>query len=108
MSSAYLFRRINAEDGLPTILYDEVDALFGGKSQTAEEIRALLNAGHRRGAMVGRCVVHGKTVKTGGVACILRRRIGGARLLAGHANEPQRHHPHETASPERTGRAVPT
>jgi hypothetical protein len=64
MSSAYLFRRINSEDGLPTILYDEVDALFGGKSQTAEEIRALLNAGHRRGAMVGRCVVHGKTVKT--------------------------------------------
>jgi uncharacterized protein DUF3631 len=64
MSSAYLFRRINSEDGLPTILYDEVDALFGGKSQTAEEIRALLNAGHRRGAMVGRCVVHGKTVTT--------------------------------------------
>jgi Protein of unknown function (DUF3631) len=64
MSSAYLFRRIGAGTGLPTILYDEVDALFGGKSQTAEEIRALLNSGHRRGAVVGRCVVHGKTIKT--------------------------------------------
>jgi hypothetical protein len=64
MSSAYLFRRINSKDGLPTILYDEVDALFSGKSQTAEEIRALLNAGHRRGAMVGRCVVQGKHVRT--------------------------------------------
>src|SRR5262249_27635611 len=26
--------------------------------------RGLLNAGHRRGAVAGRCVVHGKTVKT--------------------------------------------
>jgi hypothetical protein len=41
-----------------------VDALFTGKSQTAEEIRQLLNAGHRRGATVGRCVVRGKTVTT--------------------------------------------
>jgi hypothetical protein len=63
MSSAYLFRRVGA-DTLPTILFDEVDALFGVKSQAAEEIRALLNAGHRRGAIVGRCVVKGKTVTT--------------------------------------------
>jgi Protein of unknown function (DUF3631) len=64
MSPAYLFRRIAAEIGLPTLLIDEVDALFNGKSQAAEEIRGLLNAGHRRGAMVGRCVVHGKTIST--------------------------------------------
>jgi hypothetical protein len=64
MSSAYLFRRIGAEVGMPTLLMDEVDALFNGKSQAAEEIRGLLNAGYRRGAMVGRCVVVGKTVET--------------------------------------------
>jgi Protein of unknown function (DUF3631) len=64
MSPAYVFRRIGAEIGLPTLLIDEVDALFTGKSQAGEEIRALLNAGHRRGAMVGRCVIHGKTVTT--------------------------------------------
>src|SRR5262249_256110 len=64
VSPAYLFRRINSEDGLPTILYDEIDALFGGKGQAAEEIRALLNAGHRRGATVGRCVITGKTTAT--------------------------------------------
>src|SRR5262249_37214054 len=29
-----------------------------------EEIRALLNAGHRKGAVAGRCVAHGKTVTT--------------------------------------------
>jgi hypothetical protein len=64
MSPAYLFRRIGADIGLPTLLVDEIDALFNGKSQSAEEIRGLLNAGHRRGAMVGRCVIHGKTVTT--------------------------------------------
>jgi Protein of unknown function (DUF3631) len=64
MSPAYLFRRIGAEVGMPTLLVDEIDALFNGKSQSAEEIRGLLNAGHRRGAMVGRCVIHGKTVTT--------------------------------------------
>jgi hypothetical protein len=64
MSPAYLFRRIGADVGLPTLLVDEVDALFNGKSQSAEEIRGLLNAGHRRGAMVGRCVIQGKTITT--------------------------------------------
>jgi hypothetical protein len=64
MSSAYLFRRIGAEIGMPTLLMDEVDALFNGKNQAAEEIRGLLNAGYRRGAMVGRCVIVGKTVET--------------------------------------------
>ena len=62
MSPAYLFRRIGADVGLPTLLVDEVDALFNGKGQSAEEIRGLLNAGHRRGAMVGRCVIQGKTI----------------------------------------------
>jgi hypothetical protein len=64
MSPAYLFRRIGADVGLPTLLIDEIDALFTGKSQSAEEIRGLLNAGHRRGAMVGRCVIHGNMVTT--------------------------------------------
>jgi hypothetical protein len=64
MSSAYLFRRIGADAGMPTLLMDEVDALFNGKSQAAEEIRGLLNAGYRRGALVGRCVIVGKTVET--------------------------------------------
>jgi len=64
MTSAYLFRRIGADAGMPTLLMDEVDALFNGKSQAAEEIRGLLNAGYRRGAVVGRCVIVGKTVET--------------------------------------------
>ena len=56
---AYLFRKVSDPDGLPTILYDEIDTLFGPRAKDNEEIRGMLNAGHRRGAMAGRCVVHG-------------------------------------------------
>lgn len=61
---AYLFRKISAPEGLPTILFDEIDTLFGPKAKENEEIRGVLNAGHRRGAMAGRCVVRGKAVET--------------------------------------------
>jgi hypothetical protein len=64
VSPAYLFRKVGAGEGLPTVLFDEIDTVFGPKAKENEEIRALLNAGHRRDAVVGRCVVHGKTVKT--------------------------------------------
>ncbi len=61
---AYLFRKVSDPDGLPTILFDEIDTLFGPKAKDNEEIRGVLNAGHRRGAMAGRCVVKGKTIET--------------------------------------------
>jgi hypothetical protein len=64
VTPAYLFRKVAAEEGAPTILYDEIDAVFGPKAKDNEEIRALLNAGHRRGAVAGRCVVRGKRVET--------------------------------------------
>src|SRR5262245_25287785 len=64
VSPAFLFRRIGDDGAKPTVLFDEVDALFGPKAREHEDVRALLNAGHRRGATVGRCVVHGKKVRT--------------------------------------------
>jgi hypothetical protein len=64
-SSAYIFRKIGGDDqGIPTILFDEIDAIFGDKAGEHEDLRALINAGHRRGAFVGRCVTIGKTVTT--------------------------------------------
>jgi len=64
VTPAYLFRKVgDEENGLPTILYDEIDTIFGPKAKENEEIRGLLNAGHRRGAVTGRCVVHGKRVE---------------------------------------------
>jgi hypothetical protein len=61
---AYLFRKVSDEAGLPTILYDEIDTVFGPKAKDNEDIRGMLNAGHRRGAVAGRCVTKGKTVVT--------------------------------------------
>jgi hypothetical protein len=64
VTPAYLFRKVGDAAGLPTILYDEIDTVFGPKAKDNEEIRGLLNAGHRRGAVAGRCVVKGKIVET--------------------------------------------
>jgi hypothetical protein len=57
ISDAALFRLI--DEGRPTILLDEADAIFGPKSDR-EDLRALLNAGYRRGAQVARCETNGK------------------------------------------------
>jgi hypothetical protein len=64
VTPAYLFRKVGSKRGLPTVLYDEIDTVFGPKAKDNEEIRGLLNAGHRRGAVAGRCVVKGKIVET--------------------------------------------
>ena len=64
VTPAYLFRKVGGEDGPPTILFDEIDTVFGPRAKDNEEIRGLLNAGHRRGAVAGRCVVRGKEVFT--------------------------------------------
>ena len=63
VSPAIRFRKVGSDKGV-TILFDEIDRVFGPKAKENEEIRGLLNAGHRRGAAAGRCVVHGKTVQT--------------------------------------------
>lgn len=64
VTPAYLFRKVGSEDGRPTILYDEIDTVFGPKAKENEEIRGLLNAGHRKHSVAGRCVVRGKIVET--------------------------------------------
>jgi hypothetical protein len=62
MSAAALFRTVADDAGLPTILFDEVDTVFGSKrvAENNEDVRGLLNAGHRRGAKTYRCVLAGK------------------------------------------------
>jgi hypothetical protein len=53
---APIFRTL--EKNLVTLLFDEVDAVFKlrGKSDNNEDLRALLNAGYKRGAFIHRCV----------------------------------------------------
>ena len=45
-------------------MFDEIDTIFGPKAKEHEDIRGFINAGHRRGATYGRCVVRGSTVST--------------------------------------------
>ncbi len=61
---AYLFRKVSDPAGPPTILYDEIDTVFGPRAKDNEDVRGMLNAGHRKGATAGRCVVRGRTVDT--------------------------------------------
>jgi Protein of unknown function (DUF3631) len=63
VSPSYLFRKVGREEGA-TILYDEIDTVFGPKARENEELRGLLNAGHRKGAVAGRCVIRGKEIET--------------------------------------------
>jgi hypothetical protein len=53
-SEAAMFRKISKER--PTLLMDEIDAVFGSNTERTEPLRALLNAGNRPGASVARCV----------------------------------------------------
>jgi hypothetical protein len=65
-----------------TLLLDEVDAIFGPKAREHEDLRALLNAGYRRGTPVLRCVGEGARMK------VERFEVYGAKALAGIGGLP--------------------
>jgi hypothetical protein len=52
-STAYVVAKVSA-DPRPTLFYDEIDTVYGPKAKGNEDLRSVLNAGHRRGATVGR------------------------------------------------------
>ncbi|MHC0431495.1 DUF3631 domain-containing protein [Streptomyces sp. O3] len=59
-SAAALFRSVSGLDGgRPTILYDEIDTVFGPKAGENEQLRAFLNAGHTPRRSMYRCVGDG-------------------------------------------------
>jgi Protein of unknown function (DUF3631) len=73
-SEPVFFRTIEAAQ--PTVLLDEVDAIFSPKSAPLHEgLRAAINAGHRRGASIPRCVGPQHELRAFAVYC--------AKVLAG-------------------------
>jgi hypothetical protein len=79
-SEAVVFRKIHADR--PTLLLDEVDAIFNPKTNGATEgLRALLNAGNRAGTMVPRCVGPSQSLMNFSVFC--------AKALAGIRDLPE-------------------
>jgi hypothetical protein len=61
-SESAMFRKIAEQR--PTLLLDEVDAIFSGKAENAESLRGLLNAGNRPRAVVARTVGEGSNLKS--------------------------------------------
>ncbi len=55
-SPAALFRSVADLEHRPTILFDEIDTVFGPRARDNEELRGFLNAGHRRSGVAYRCV----------------------------------------------------
>jgi len=65
---AALFRVIDERQ--PTLLIDEVDAIFGRKAREREELRGIVNAGYRRGATTHRMGgANNTTLQTFSVYC---------------------------------------
>jgi hypothetical protein len=60
-SAAALFRSVSSGNGngKPTILFDEIDTVFGPRAGDNEELRGFLNAGHRRTGVTYRCIGDG-------------------------------------------------
>ncbi len=58
-SANALFRLVDAPEGRPTILFDEIDTVFGPKAGDNEPVRGFLNSGYRRSGKMHRCVGDG-------------------------------------------------
>jgi hypothetical protein len=74
-SEAVLFRKVHKDH--PTLLLDEVDAIWGKDAPQYEGLRALLNAGHRRGVTVPRMAGEGTGLK------VMEFDVFGAKCIAG-------------------------
>jgi hypothetical protein len=78
VSEAVLFRLVESER--PTLLIDEVDAIFGRKNtDSAEGIRQVLNSGYIKGKKAYRCVPPSMAVKGFDVYC--PKALAGLREL---------------------------
>ena len=60
MTPASLIRKLGDKpENRPTLLVDEVDTIFGPKAREHEDIRGIINAGHRRSGKSSRCIQQG-------------------------------------------------
>ena len=80
MTEAALFRSI-AGDTPPTLLLDEVDAIFGPKAKEHEDLRALLNAGFARGTPVLRVVGEGSKMTVAPFETFCAKALAGIGVL---------------------------
>lgn len=81
-TEAALFRALS-DKPVPTLMLDEVDTIFGPNARKENEaLRGLINAGHRRGTPVLRCVGDGSKQR------VERFDVFGPKMLAGIGDLP--------------------
>ncbi|WP_428414563.1 DUF3631 domain-containing protein [Pararhizobium sp.] len=76
-SASFILRMIADQENRPTVLYDEIDAIFGPNARGNEDLRSMINAGYRRGAMIGRCYMEKGKVLTEQLATYAAVAMGG-------------------------------
>lgn len=76
-SASFILRMIADQENRPTVLYDEIDAIFGPNARGNEDLRSMINAGYRRGAMIGRCYMEKGKVLTEQLATYAAVALGG-------------------------------
>ena len=81
-TAATIFRTLDATPGA-ALLLDELDAVFHDHTDKYDELRGVINAGHRRGATVPRNVGDGK-----GSWVVKAFHVFGPRALAGIGKLP--------------------
>lgn len=74
-TEAALFRKIERDE--PCLLLDEIDAIFGSNVERTEPLRAVLNAGNRRGASATRVVGQGTTMEVRDFAVFCPKVLAG-------------------------------
>ncbi|MBP5922783.1 DUF3631 domain-containing protein [Streptomyces sp. LBUM 1483] len=81
-SAAALFRSVSGVDGgRPTILFDEIDTIFGPKAGENEQLRGFINAGHTRGRVMYRCVGDGANQQVQGFPSYCAVAVAGLGAL---------------------------
>ncbi|MEV5487545.1 DUF3631 domain-containing protein [Streptomyces bobili] len=81
-SAAALFRSVSGIDGgRPTILFDEIDTIFGPKAGDNEQLRGFINAGHARGRPMYRCVGDGSNQQVQGFPSFCAVAVAGLGSL---------------------------
>ncbi|NBM20145.1 DUF3631 domain-containing protein [Streptomyces sp. GC420] len=81
-SASALFRSVSGIDGgRPTILFDEIDTVFGPKAGDNEQLRGFINAGHTRGRVMYRCVGDGSNQQVQGFPSFCAVAVAGLGSL---------------------------
>lgn len=114
-TEAAMFRKIEQQQ--PTLMLDEIDAIFGSYTERTEPLRGVLNAGNRPGAYVSRCAgdKHEVTdyrvycakvlagIDTGRIPDTIRDRSIPIRMQRKTGAEPVARHRHRFARNEAQG-----